>query len=176
MRSLFRDLLDNLVVTTNRFLTGSRTASANSSQPSAQRTELLIAPVHLAWSVALRVNRDIFIQASIEYVAFVSNFTSFICLIFRIGQSREFNRLTDWSQSKQPCFPIGYWRHLWSSVHLTGQPLKDCLDVIHEDIVATWNLKDRTIVSSTFYLCWFQLLTRISVFLAQNSRKRCLTI
>jgi len=46
--------------------------------------------------------------------------------------------------------PIGYWRNLWSSVDFTGHPLKDCLNVIHEDIVEIWNLNDRTRVSSPF--------------------------
>ena len=153
VRSQFRDLIDNLVITTDRFLTGSRTASANSSQSSAQGTEPLIAPVPLVWSAALRVNRDIFIQASIEYVAFVPNFVSFIYVIFRIGRSRKLNRLADSSQFKQLYFRIGYWRDLWSSVDFIELPLKDCLNVIHEDIVEMWNLSDRTRVSSPFFLC-----------------------
>lgn len=83
VRSPFRDLINNLVVTMDRFLTGSHTTSANYSQPSAQYTEPLIAPIPLVWSVALRVNWDIFIQASIEYVVIVPNFISFICLSFQ---------------------------------------------------------------------------------------------
>ena len=151
MRSQFTDLIDNLVVTTDRLLTDARTASANSSRSSAQGTEPLIAPVPLVWSAALRVNRDIFIQASIECVAFVPNTISLIYLIFRIGRSREFNRLADSSQFKQPYFRIGYWRDLWSSVDFTEKPLKDCLNVIHKDIIEIWNLNDRTRVSSPFF-------------------------
>jgi len=155
VRSQFRDLIDHLVVTTDRLLTGARTASVNSWQSCAQGTEPLIAPVPLVWSVALRVNRDIFIQASIEYVAFVPNFISFIYSIVRIGRSREFNRLVDSSQFKQQRFRIGYWHDLWSSADFIDQPLKDCLNVIHEDIVEIWNLNDRTRVSSPLFLCCF---------------------
>jgi len=36
-----------------------------------------------------------------------------------------------------------YWRNLWSSIDFTGQPLKDCVNVIHTDIIEIWNLKDR---------------------------------
>ena len=51
--------------------------------------------------------------------------------------------------------PIGYWRNLWSSVDFTGHPLKDCLNVIHEDIVEIWNLNDKTRVSSPFFSALF---------------------
>ena len=44
--------------------------------------------------------------------------------------------------------PLGYWRGLWSSLDFADQPLKDCVNVIHTDIVEIWNLKDRNKVSS----------------------------
>jgi len=36
-----------------------------------------------------------------------------------------------------------YWRGLWSSLDFTDQLLKNCVDVIHTDIVEIWNLNDR---------------------------------
>ncbi len=60
-------LINNLIVTTDRFIMGSRTAP--SSRSSSQGAKPRIAPIPLAWSVALRASRDITIQASIEYVA-----------------------------------------------------------------------------------------------------------
>ena len=37
---------------------------------------------------------------------------------------------------------IGYWRRLWSSDDFRGETLANCIEVIHEDIVGTWNLPD----------------------------------
>src|SRR6267154_2894126 len=61
-------LINNLIVTTDRFIMGSRTAP--SSRSSSQGAKPRITPAPLAWSVALRASRDITIQASIEYVCF----------------------------------------------------------------------------------------------------------
>ena len=91
MKPQFADLIDNLVVTTDRSIRASRTASALSSGSSAQGAKPRIAPVPLLWSAALRVNREIFIQASIEFVDFLLNIISFIYLVHRIGRSREYN-------------------------------------------------------------------------------------
>ncbi|KAI0269641.1 hypothetical protein BGY98DRAFT_286349 [Russula aff. rugulosa BPL654] len=57
-------LINNLIVTTDRFIMGSRIAP--SSRSSSQGAKPRIAPAPLAWSVALRASRDITIQASIE--------------------------------------------------------------------------------------------------------------
>ena len=59
-------LINNLTVTTDRFIMGSRTAP--SSWSSSQGAKSRIAPAPLTWSVALRASQDITIQASIEYV------------------------------------------------------------------------------------------------------------
>ena len=91
----FGALLNNLIVTTDRLIMGSRTASALSAQSSSQGTEPRIAPIPLAWSVALRVSRDISTEASIEYVDCILTFISFICLIFRIGRSSEYIDLNE---------------------------------------------------------------------------------
>jgi len=101
VKSQFGDLIDNLVVTTDRLITGSRSARSGT-----QGAKPRIAPVPLVWSAAVRVHRDYFIQASIE-----------------VGRSR-------------------YWRGLWSSLDFADQPLKDCVNVIHSDIIDIWNLND----------------------------------
>ena len=93
MNPQFSDLVDNLVVTLDRLITGLRTPAPLRS--GAQGTKSRIAPVPLLWSVALRVHQDIFIQASIEYAAFLSNLISFMYLVSRVGRSREYNCLVD---------------------------------------------------------------------------------
>ncbi|KAN0118382.1 hypothetical protein V8E52_005358 [Russula decolorans] len=57
-------LINNLIVTTDRFIMGSHTTP--SSLSSSQGTKPRIARAPLAWSIALRASRDITIQASIE--------------------------------------------------------------------------------------------------------------
>ncbi|KAH9977506.1 hypothetical protein BJV74DRAFT_860762 [Russula compacta] len=104
VKSQFRDLVDNLIATTDRFIMGSRAAS----NPSSRGAKPRIAPVPLTWSAALRVSPDIIIQASVE-----------------VGRSR-------------------YWRSLWSSMDFADQTLKNCVNIIHTDIVEIWNLNDRT--------------------------------
>ena len=39
---------------------------------------------------------------------------------------------------------LGYWNNLWSSRDLLDQSLKNCVNIIHDDIVETWNLNDKT--------------------------------
>ncbi|KAH9074334.1 hypothetical protein EDB83DRAFT_2672701 [Lactarius deliciosus] len=102
--SRFNDLIDNLVVTTDRFITDSRGPSARSSGQGAKQR---VGAVPLAWSAALRVNHDIIIQASIE-----------------VGRSR-------------------YWRSLLSSLDFADQTLKNCVNIIHLDIVEIWNMNDK---------------------------------
>jgi hypothetical protein len=38
----------------------------------------------------------------------------------------------------------GYWRSLWSSLDFADQSLKNCVNIIHDDIVEIWNLNDKT--------------------------------
>ncbi|KAH9061774.1 hypothetical protein EDB83DRAFT_2552150 [Lactarius deliciosus] len=38
----------------------------------------------------------------------------------------------------------GYWRRLWSSVDFADHSLKSCVNIIHADLVETWNLNDKT--------------------------------
>ncbi|KAI0285727.1 hypothetical protein BC826DRAFT_110280 [Russula brevipes] len=102
----FGDLIERLIVTTDRFIMGSRVPSR--SRSSVQGPKPRIAPVPLTWSAAVRVCQDINIQASIE-----------------VGRSR-------------------YWRSLWSSLDFADQPLKNCVNIIHVDIIEIWNLNDKT--------------------------------
>jgi hypothetical protein len=74
----FGALINSLIVTTDRFIMGSRTTSISSARSSSQGTKPRIAPVPLAWSVALRASRDINIQASIECVVCISTLISFL--------------------------------------------------------------------------------------------------
>ena len=36
-------------------------------------------------------------------------------------------------------FPLGYWRNLWSNLDFADKPLKDCVNLIHDDIVKIWD-------------------------------------
>ena len=35
-----------------------------------------------------------------------------------------------------------YWRAIASGIHFLNFSLKKCLDVIHKDLVAIWNIRD----------------------------------
>jgi hypothetical protein len=103
-KARFSDLVENLVVTTDRLITGSRGSTRAGAQAGKQR----LGAVPLSWSAAVRVNHDVIIQTTIE-----------------VGRSR-------------------YWRSLWSSLDFADQSLKNCVNVIHDDIVKIWNLNDKT--------------------------------
>jgi hypothetical protein len=98
----FIDLIDNLIWTTDSFITNSRAPSGGHG------TKQRVGAIPLAWSTAVRVNHDVVIQASIE-----------------IGRCR-------------------YWRSLWSSLDFADQTLKNCVKIVHDDIIEIWNLNDRT--------------------------------
>ena len=94
MNPQFSDLIDNLVVITDRFMTGSRTRAASApARSTSQVSKPRIAPVPLLWSAALRVHQDIFIQASIECVDFLPNLILFIYMVHRVGRSRRYHQL-----------------------------------------------------------------------------------
>jgi hypothetical protein len=65
--------------------------------------------------------------------------------------------------------PIGYWRRLWSSDDFLGQPLAICVEIVHSDIVGTWNLPDKDEVRLLFSSVVVVLLIEISTFQAQSS-------
>ena len=93
------------------------------------------------------------IRASIEYVVCLPTLISFICLALRNGRSREYIDLTD-NRIPTTCFPLGYWRNLWSNLDFADKPVKHCVNVIHIDIVKIWNLDDRNGVSSFSCPCF----------------------
>ncbi|KAF8267501.1 hypothetical protein EI94DRAFT_1315775 [Lactarius quietus] len=64
----FIDLIENLVVTTDRFITDPRASSARAGAQGTKQRVRRFGAVPLAWSAAVRVNRDTTIQATIEYV------------------------------------------------------------------------------------------------------------
>ena len=69
----------------------------------------------------------------------------------------------------------GYWRSLWSSLDFADQSLKDCVNIIHYDIVEIWNLNDKNEVCFLSYrLSW--LLTGISIYQVINSKQECVTL
>ena len=47
----------------------------------------------------------------------------------------------------------GYWRSLASSANFPGLSLKDCLGVIHTDIVQVWNFSDKDFKVSEILIC-----------------------
>ena len=66
-KTKFRELINRLVATTDGVIIAH---SRNVSAPSeAQRSQLRLSPVPLAWSVSQRASRSINVQAAIEYVA-----------------------------------------------------------------------------------------------------------
>jgi hypothetical protein len=77
VKAQFSDLIDNIVVTTDRFMTGLRPRTASAPvRSSSQGSKPPVSPVPLLWSAALRVHQNIFIQASIEYANILLNFIS----------------------------------------------------------------------------------------------------
>ena len=38
----------------------------------------------------------------------------------------------------------GYWRNLWAGVDFADHSLKNCVNIIHDDIIEIWNLNDKT--------------------------------
>jgi len=51
--------------------------------------------------------------------------------------------------------PLGYWRDLQSGRNFVGQSLKNCMDIVHVDIVDIWNLDDEASVSFLRFPCCF---------------------
>ena len=140
-------------MTTDRSIMGLCPVSTPSAWSNSQGMKPRIAPDPLAWSVALRVSRDITIEASIEYAVYLPNLILFICLFLRIGRYREYIDHT-YKPILTNFIPLGYWRNLWSSLDFIDQPLKSCVDIIHVDIVEIWNLYDKNRVSSPQLPCY----------------------
>ena len=146
LRNVPAEPIVNLIMTTDRFVIGSRTVST-SAQSNSQRAKPLMAPAPLVWSVALIASRDITIQASIEYVVSSESYLIYP-FVLRIRQSRKYIDPTDKPIRLTIDFPLGYWRNLWSSLDFADRPLKSCMSIIHVDIVEIWNVYDKIRVSS----------------------------
>lgn len=110
-----------------------------------------IAPALLAWSAAQRVNHDIIIQASIEYVL-PSSLLNVIASSHFLGLGEVVSNVCFITASIPTSFLAyaGYWRSLGSSRDFTDQSLGSCVNVIHEDIISVWNFDDRERVSLSF--------------------------
>jgi hypothetical protein len=171
VKSQLGDLVDNLVVTTDKLIKGLATTSLSSSPSNVQRNKLRISPVYLAWSVALRACRDVIIQTSIEYVNPLLILVSFIYFVPRVGQSRKYIYLAKSYQSLRNHVPLGYWCNLQSSLDFAHQPLRDCVNIIHIDIVKIWNLNDRDNVSYPQLPCYFYLPSHGDQYLSSTSFK-----
>ena len=97
----------------------------------------------LAWSAALRVNHDIIIQASVEYVVL------FLLFCFRLHSFLELDAVVStlrrWilADSNIAITMSGYWSSLWLRSDFAHKPLKNCVDIIHLDIVEIWNINDK---------------------------------
>ena len=152
----FGALINNLIMTTDQLIMGSCSVSTT-TRSSSQGMKLRISPAPLVWSVALRASRNITIQATIEYiqVVYLQTLILFICLVLRIGRSREYIEPTH-----EPIFtyyfPLGYWRNLWLSFDFAGRPLKTCVKILHVDICRIWNLYDKALVSPSQLPCCFE--------------------
>lgn len=174
VNSQLGDLIDDLVVTTDRLIMGSPTSSV-SLRSSGQMAKTQISPDSLVWSVALRACPDILIQASIEYVDHLPNLSLSYIWSPELDGFASISTLPSQANSEN-YFRSGYWRNLQSSLILASQTLKSCVNVIHGDIVEIWNLNDKDRVSCRQFPCCFHLLTGISICRAQDLRKRCLIL
>jgi hypothetical protein len=92
---------------------------------------------------------NISIQASIKYVVcLLRGFPiSFICSFSEldkavstsISRTRRFGTLI---------IPLGHWCRLWSRLDFADQPLKNCVNTLHVNIVKIWEQNDGNNVSS----------------------------
>ena len=71
---------------------------------------------------------------------------------------------------------IGYWRRLWSSDDFVGQPLANCVGIIHADIIGTWNLPDTDKVCLLFSSVVVVLIIGVSTSQARRSGQKFLIL
>ncbi|KAN0124243.1 hypothetical protein V8E52_001892 [Russula decolorans] len=86
-------------------------------------------PHSLNFATAQRANTDLKVDASIEWYVF----TLFVGLVLVYHIYSE------------------YWSGLLSSTDFTGKKLRQCLDVIHRDIVSVWNIRDSSYLASDVF-------------------------
>ena len=72
------------------------------------------------------------------------------------------------------CCPVEYWCRLLSNVNFDEHPLKNCVDIIHLDLIEIWNVNDKTGVGLLPHLLCL-LLMGISISQAMGSKSRRLT-
>jgi len=94
----------------------------------------------LAWATAQRGNPFVSIEASIELVSFCYLFYTCANDLLSVGRDRMYTTLS--YSSLLTSLSPGYWKGLISSTDFTGKKLRQCLDVIHTDIISVWNIRD----------------------------------
>ncbi|KAN0136293.1 hypothetical protein V8E53_005898 [Lactarius tabidus] len=149
----FVDLIDSLIETTDGFITNAPTRAAQSG---VQEAKQRVGAVPLAWSAALRVSHEIIIKTTIA-----------------IGRSRELPTRCIRVYFNIVVVLSGYWRTLWDSRHFAGQTLKDCVDIIHFDIVEIWNLndEDRYLSGNIFKVKMSHLVKDLAVSFNNTNKK-----
>ena len=89
------------------------------------------------------------INASIEYVCLSpDSYLVFIGLVLKERTRPCVCRPHRQPNSEKNYFALGFWRNLWSSLDFADKPVKDCVNLIHIDIIKIWDLDDRSGVSS----------------------------
>jgi hypothetical protein len=114
-----------------------QSSNSTSSQSYRTRAKSLAAHKRTNRSDCLPTSPSRAIQASITYVICLPTLVPFISLVLRIGRRREYVDLTSQAISDK-LFTIGYWCNLWSSLYFADLSLKDCVNLIHVDIVEIW--------------------------------------
>ena len=128
---------------------GSRTSPAAREQGKKSRIT-----VPFRRSPALRPSRrDISIQTSIKYVVSICLLLELLISYLlvpvpRAGQSGEYIHLSHKTISDIDFSPLGRWCRLWSRLDFVDQPLKNCVNILHVDIVNIWEQYDGDNVSS----------------------------
>ena len=114
-----------------------QSSKPSSSQSNRTRAKSLVPHKKINRSPMSRI-----IKASIECVVCLPTLISFIWLVLRNGRQRECIDRSD-KPILTSCFPLGYWRNLWSNLDFADKPLKDCVNLIHDDIVKIWDPNGR---------------------------------
>ena len=176
-RPRFRHLINKLVAITDGAIIAAH--SRKISAPSeAQKTQPRLSPVSLAWSVSQRASRDVNVKTTIECITSLLLLNLFFSSQYCTTEldevvSRVF--VLDKDQFNKLLTHIGYWRRLWSSDDFVGQSLANCVEIVHTDIVGTWNLPDKDRVCLLFS-SGVVVLIDISTFQPQSSRVKFLIL
>jgi hypothetical protein len=105
-------------------------------------------PVSLAWAVAQRGNPEVSIEASIEWVYIpFGHLARVLTTLSRKCRPGKYVYIPVKDFSLTTLLKSGYWSGLISSTDFTGKKLRECLDVIHNDIILVWNIRDPSDVS-----------------------------